>query len=59
MPIDMNEARSLVEAAKKRGLIHSPGDALPDPELNVAETNPGPLPDWLQEAIVTSPTLPG
>jgi len=51
MPIDMNEARSLVEAAKKRGLIRSPGAAPIPLESKEKEANHCVLPDWLQDAI--------
>jgi len=53
MPIDMNEARSLVEDAKKRGLILAPGAVPVRPEVKQKDAGPSVLPDWLQEAIVT------
>jgi hypothetical protein len=57
MAIDINEARLIVEEAKKRGLIRSPGEptvAL-QPEWKEKETNKVVLPDWLQESTLKAP----
>lgn len=53
MAIDMNEARLIVEEAKKRGLIRSPGDpaAPARPEDKKGKTSGTVLPDWLQGAL--------
>jgi hypothetical protein len=59
MPMDMNEAREIVEDAKKRGLIRAPGEAAaagkPDWKTTAGNTV---LPDWLEESIQnTSPRI--
>ena len=50
MAMDFNAARLIVEAAKKRGAIQSPGDpAVPaQPESKPNESGGAVLPDWLQ-----------
>jgi hypothetical protein len=51
MALDFNEARLIVEAAKKRGAISSPGDPAPSaqPESKPKEPGSAVLPDWLKE----------
>ena len=51
MPIDINEARGIVEDARKRGLIHSPGDAPVQLESKKGVVSDSVLPDWLQESF--------
>jgi hypothetical protein len=57
MAFDFNEARAMIEDAKKRGLIREPGSA----DTSSAESSAKPkskegtsgavLPDWLQKEI--------
>jgi hypothetical protein len=57
MPIDFNEAREIIEAAKKRGIIRSKDEPAPSPRQ---EPQPGPnvaIPDWLKDSIA-NPTPP-
>jgi len=54
MAMDFNAARLIVEAAKKRGVIHCPGEpvvpAQPDPKTKDAgNAGNAVLPDWLRE----------
>jgi hypothetical protein len=49
MAIDFNEAREIIEAAKKRGLIRAQGEAAP--EGKKMETSGAVLPDWLKESV--------
>jgi hypothetical protein len=53
MPIDFNEAREIVEAAKKRGMIRAAGEdpAPPSPPERKKEAG-SLLPDWLQEGLL-------
>jgi hypothetical protein len=51
MAFDFNEAREIVEAAKKRGLIRSHGDTAPLAEPKQAEAGNTVFPDWLNESI--------
>jgi hypothetical protein len=56
MAFNFDEAREIVEAAKKRGLIRAEGEAPFEPK------NEGPsgemLPDWLQAGISMPPAPP-
>ena len=56
MAFNFDEAREIVEAAKKRGLIRAEGEAPIEPK------NEGPsgetLPDWLQAGISMPPVPP-
>lgn len=53
MAFDFNEAREIVEAAKKRGVIRAQGEAaFPQPEQKKMEAGSTVLPDWLQEGIL-------
>jgi hypothetical protein len=51
MAIDFNEARLIIEAARKRGIIRAPGDQEPPPQQASKEATAPPtvLPDWLKE----------
>jgi hypothetical protein len=54
MSFDINEARALVEAAKKRGAIRGPGDNQPPvsaSQTSDEKTPPVILPEWLQNEI--------
>jgi hypothetical protein len=50
MAMDFNEMRLIVEAAKKRGAIQSPGDPAVSAQPQSKSNEPGGavLPDWLQ-----------
>ena len=54
MAMDMDEARGIVEDAKRRGVIRSPGAVPVRPGLEKKEINTV-LPDWLQESILNPP----
>jgi len=56
MAIDFNEAREIVEAAKKRGLIRAHGDKASPPEPKKKEAGGSALPDWLQEGLLRPPS---
>jgi hypothetical protein len=57
MAFDFNEAREIVEAAKKRGVIRAEGEEAPAPrpEPKKGEVSGTALPDWLQEGILRPP----
>ena len=55
MAMDMDEARGIVEDAKRRGVIRSPGAVPAQPGLQKKEINTTVLPDWLQESILNPP----
>jgi len=50
MAIDINEAREIIESAKKRGMIHAPGEPIVPMESDRKEREPSGvvLPEWLQ-----------
>ena len=50
MAFDFNEAREIVEAAKKRGMIRAEGEEAPAPPEPKRAGNTL-LPDWLQEGL--------
>ncbi len=54
MAFDFNEAREIVEAAKKRGMIRAEGEDGPPtrPEQKKGEAIGTALPDWLQEGLL-------
>ena len=60
MAFDINEARAIIEDAKKRGLIADPNS--PTPVKAVAKAAPKPaasnavIPDWLQKGIADTAT---
>jgi hypothetical protein len=56
MAFNFDEAREIVEAAKKRGLIRSEGEAPFEPLKEAAGGDL--LPDWLQAGISMPPTPP-
>jgi hypothetical protein len=52
MAFDFNEAREIVEAAKKRGLIRAQGEEAPRPPDQKKEAaSTAHLPDWLQDGL--------
>lgn len=55
MAFDFNAAREIVEAAKKRGVIRSEGEDIPQAEPKKIEGGSTLLPDWLQEGILRPP----
>jgi hypothetical protein len=56
MAFNFDEAREIVEAAKKRGLIRAEGEAPIAPKKEGASGDL--LPDWLQAGISMPPTPP-
>jgi hypothetical protein len=64
MAFDINEARQIIEDAKKRGLISAQGSKpAPAPVAPPASTAKAPassavIPDWLKDAIA-NPPAPG
>jgi hypothetical protein len=52
MAFDFNEAREIVEAAKKRGMIRAEGETAP-PQAGQTRSDPShsALPDWLREGL--------
>ena len=56
MAFNFDEAREIVEAAKKRGLIRAEGDAPIEPKKEGASGEM--LPDWLQAGIAMPPIPP-
>jgi hypothetical protein len=61
MTFDINEARAIIEDAKKRGVIkaeNSATDAGPAASSKpVSETSHAVIPDWLQEGIRQGPLV--
>ena len=55
MAFDFNEAREIVEAAKKRGMIRAQGEEVLPPEPKKGEVDASSLPDWLQEGLLRPP----
>jgi len=55
MAFNFEEAREIVEAAKKRGLIRAEGEAAPEVEPKKEGMSGDVLPDWLQEGIARPP----
>ena len=55
MALDFSEAREIVEAAKKRGLIRPQGEDLPLAEPEKTGEGGAVLPDWLQAGIAKPP----
>jgi len=51
MAFDFNEAREIVEAAKKRGLIRAEGEAAPLPAPKQTGVEKTVFPEWLQASI--------
>ena len=53
MGFDFKEAREIVEAAKKRGMLRAAGEEAPAPRVEGKEKQAGgaALPDWLQEGL--------
>lgn len=57
MAFDFNEARQMIEDAKKRGLIRTSDSAAPDSQEHAPKAKPGEkttptiLPDWLREGM--------
>jgi hypothetical protein len=52
MAFDFNEAREIVEAAKKRGMIRADGEpAPPQAEPKRSDAGNSALPDWLREGL--------
>ena len=66
MSIDFNEARAIIEAAKKRGAIRAPGSDEPaaqPPRAGEKEAERVILPEWLRNEIsapssMDKPTTP-
>jgi hypothetical protein len=60
MAFNFNEAREIVEAAKKRGLIRAEGEAAPppkpEPKKKKEAAGGNVLPDWLQEGMARPPS---
>jgi hypothetical protein len=56
MAFNFDEAREIVEAAKKRGLIRAEGEAPIEPKVEGASGDL--LPDWLQAGIAAPPVPP-
>lgn len=56
MAFDFNEAREIVEAAKKRGMIRAQGEKALPPEPKKKEAGSSALPDWLQEGLLRPPS---
>ena len=59
MAIDINEARLIIEEAKKRGMIRMPGEAAPVKPAQADWEKPdgerSVLPGWLLESIQNNP----
>ena len=57
MAFDFNEAREIIEAAKKRGMIRAAGEAAPIPVQNQAAPDKTVFPEWLKDSI-SDPSIP-
>ncbi len=57
MGFDFKEAREIIEAAKKRGMIRAEGEAEPasGPEEKQKGTGGAELPDWLHDGLARPP----
>jgi hypothetical protein len=57
MAFDFNEAREIIEAAKKRGMIRSKDEPPPAPRDEPKDVTNVAIPDWLRESIA-DPSAP-